>query len=145
VITGARLASGCRVGPYAHLRPDTTLDDGAHLISAAVEFPVLMKTISGPELAAWLADEGRTKPQLLDVREPWEHERARIEGYELITMQTIPHSCTGSSRRRLICHHGGRSMHVAMYLARHGFNDVYNLTGGVDAWARQVDPAVPTY
>jgi rhodanese-related sulfurtransferase len=36
-------------------------------------------------------------------------------------------------------------MHVAMFLARHGFADVYNLTGGVDAWARQVDPAVPTY
>jgi rhodanese-related sulfurtransferase len=107
-----------------------------------------MKTISGPELAAWLADEGRTKPQLLDVREPWEHERARIEGSELVPMQTIPaqlHELDPGRPIVCICHHGGRSMHVAMYLARHGFNNVYNLTGGVDAWARQVDPAVPTY
>ena len=44
-----------------------------------------------------------------------------------------------------ICHHGGRSMHVAMFLARQGFENVYNLTGGVDAWARQVDSAMPTY
>jgi rhodanese-related sulfurtransferase len=36
-------------------------------------------------------------------------------------------------------------MQVALYLARQGFENVYNLTGGVDAWARQVDPAVPTY
>ncbi|HSQ10205.1 MAG TPA: rhodanese-like domain-containing protein, partial [Burkholderiaceae bacterium] len=44
-----------------------------------------------------------------------------------------------------VCHHGGRSMHVAMFLARQGFENVYNLTGGVDAWARQVDAAMPTY
>ena len=44
-----------------------------------------------------------------------------------------------------ICHHGGRSAHVAMWLARQGFDDVYNLSGGVDAWARQVDPSMATY
>ncbi len=44
-----------------------------------------------------------------------------------------------------ICHHGGRSAHVAMFLARHGYESVFNLTGGVDAWARQVDTAMPTY
>lgn len=107
-----------------------------------------MKTISGPELAAWLADDGRVKPLLLDVREPWEHERARIEGSELVPMQTIPVRVRELDPGRAIvciCHHGGRSMHVAMFLARQGFDDVYNLTGGVDAWARQVDPAVPTY
>ena len=45
----------------------------------------------------------------------------------------------------VICHHGGRSMHVAMFLERQGYSNVYNLTGGVDAWARQVDKAMPTY
>jgi rhodanese-related sulfurtransferase len=44
-----------------------------------------------------------------------------------------------------ICHHGGRSMSVARYLAEHGFSNAYNLTGGLDAWARQVDTAMPTY
>lgn len=107
-----------------------------------------MKTISGPELAAWLADDGRVNPLLLDVREPWEHERARIGGSELVPMQTIPvrvHELDPGRATVCICHHGGRSMHVAMFLARQGFDNVYNLTGGVDAWARQVDPAVPTY
>ena len=107
-----------------------------------------MKSLSGPELAAWLADEGRAKPLLLDVREPWEHKLARIEGAELAPMQSIPARIGELDRTRpivCICHHGGRSMHVAMFLARQGFADVYNLTGGVDAWARQVDRAVPTY
>jgi rhodanese-related sulfurtransferase len=36
-------------------------------------------------------------------------------------------------------------MQVALFLEHQGFGDVYNLTGGVDAWARQVDPAMPTY
>ncbi len=44
-----------------------------------------------------------------------------------------------------ICHHGGRSMQVAMFLEKNGFSKVHNLQGGVDAWSRTVDPAVPTY
>jgi rhodanese-related sulfurtransferase len=44
-----------------------------------------------------------------------------------------------------ICHHGGRSMQVAMFLERQGFKSVHNLTGGIDAWSRTVDPSVPTY
>ena len=44
-----------------------------------------------------------------------------------------------------ICHHGTRSAHVAMFLNRQGYGEVYNLTGGVDAWARQVDHAMATY
>lgn len=107
-----------------------------------------MKSLSVRELAAWLADEERAKPLLLDVREPWEHQICRIEGSELVPMRTVPSKVTDLEPDRAIvclCHHGGRSMHVAMFLARQGFASVYNLTGGVDAWARQVDPAMPTY
>jgi rhodanese-related sulfurtransferase len=43
------------------------------------------------------------------------------------------------------CHHGMRSMQVGAFLERRGFDHVWNLTGGIDAWARQVDPACPTY
>ena len=49
-----------------------------------------MKQISAQDLAAWLADAGREKPLLLDVREPWEFERARIAGAHLIPMREIP-------------------------------------------------------
>jgi rhodanese-related sulfurtransferase len=44
-----------------------------------------------------------------------------------------------------ICHHGARSQQVALYLERNGFSKVHNLQGGVDAWSRTVDPAVPLY
>jgi rhodanese-related sulfurtransferase len=63
-------------------------------------------------------------------------------------MQSLParlHELDGNRPIVCVCHHGGRSMHVAMFLTRQGFADVYNLTGGVDAWARQVDTAMPTY
>jgi rhodanese-related sulfurtransferase len=45
----------------------------------------------------------------------------------------------------VICHHGRRSLHAAMWLAREGFARVYNLRGGVAGWADQVDPAMPRY
>jgi rhodanese-related sulfurtransferase len=45
----------------------------------------------------------------------------------------------------VICHHGGRSLQVAMFLEKNGFPKVHNLAGGVDAWARSVDPAMPVY
>ncbi|OYW27520.1 MAG: sulfurtransferase, partial [Methyloversatilis sp. 12-65-5] len=41
--------------------------------------------------------------------------------------------------------HGGRSMQVAIFLERNGFGEVYNLAGGVDAWALQVDPSMARY
>ena len=45
----------------------------------------------------------------------------------------------------VICHHGGRSMQVAIFLEKQGFTRVHNLAGGLDAWARSVDPSMPTY
>jgi rhodanese-related sulfurtransferase len=107
-----------------------------------------MKPVSARELAEWLADADRAEPLLLDVREPWETNVCRIEGSVLAPMQTIPQRMSEWDAARdtvCICHHGGRSMHVAMFLERHGFASVFNLSGGVDAWARQVEPAMPTY
>ena len=43
-----------------------------------------------------------------------------------------------------ICHHGARSMQVALFLEQHGCR-VHNLAGGMDAWSREIDPAVPRY
>ena len=107
-----------------------------------------MKTISAAELADWLADEHRERPLLLDVREPWETQICAIPGSEQVPMREVPTALERLDRERpivCICHHGGRSAHVAMFLLRQGFADVYNLSGGVDAWARQVDPAMPVY
>lgn len=107
-----------------------------------------MKQITPSELAAWLADAGRARPQLLDVREPWEWQTARIEGAKHIPMSEVPARLAELDAGRAVvavCHHGGRSMQVAMFLEKNGFAEVHNLQGGVDAWSRTVDPAVPLY
>ena len=107
-----------------------------------------MKQISAPELAAWLSDAAREKPVLLDVREPWEFERARIAGAQLLPMREVPARLEEIEQGKpvvAICHHGGRSMQVALFLEKSGYNNVHNLVGGVDAWSRTVDPAVPLY
>ena len=106
-----------------------------------------MKQISAPQLAAWLADASREKPLLLDVREPWEFERARIAGAQLVPMREVPSRLAEIDEAReivAICHHGGRSMQVALFLEKAGYT-VHNLTGGVDAWSRSVDATVPLY
>ena len=107
-----------------------------------------MERITAGELAAWLADERRERPVLLDVREPWEYEKARIEGATLMPMHEVPSRIGQIDEDKevvAICHHGGRSMQVAMFLEKQGFKRVHNLVGGIDAWSRTVDPAVPLY
>ena len=87
---------------------------------------------------------------LLDVREPWEVELAsiRLEGTSavFIPMGRIPAEVDALDRSQpvvCICHHGARSAQVVAFLERCGFASVYNLAGGIDAWSRTVDPAVP--
>lgn len=107
-----------------------------------------MKQIDPRELAAWLADAGREQPLLLDVREAWEWDTARIEGSRHIPMRELPARLAEVDPQRdvvAICHHGGRSQQVALFLEKNGFSKVHNLQGGVDAWSRTVDPAVPLY
>jgi len=107
-----------------------------------------MGVITPGELAAWLGDVQREKPVLLDVREPWEYDKAHIEGALLIPMREVPARVAQIDEAKevvAICHHGGRSMQVAMFLEKNGFKRVHNLVGGIDAWSRSVDPAVPLY
>jgi rhodanese-related sulfurtransferase len=107
-----------------------------------------MQHITAPELASWLDDKSKNPPLLLDVREPWEHETCHIPQVVLMPMQTVTSRFQELDPDAVIvciCHHGGRSMQVASYLERSGFTQVINLTGGVHAWAQQVDNAMPTY
>jgi rhodanese-related sulfurtransferase len=107
-----------------------------------------MQHISASELAAWLADKAKNPPVLLDVREPWEYETCHIPGVLLMPMQSVPArlaELASDSTIVCICHHGGRSMQVANFLESRGYGDVFNMSGGVHAWAQQVDPSMPTY
>ncbi len=85
---------------------------------------------------------------LLDVREPWEHSLAKIEGSTLIPLGTLPQSMEKLDKEAEIiayCHHGMRSADATQFLLQQGFPVVKNLVGGIDAWSVQVDPAVPRY
>ena len=112
-----------------------------------------MNQLSPPDLATWLNDTTRLRPLLLDVREPWEVATASLEGVTPIPMQQIPqridelqHLSEGNESGIVaICHHGARSMQVAMFLERQGLGPIHNLAGGMEAWSTQVDPAVPRY
>lgn len=105
-----------------------------------------MQQINPTELAQEL--EAGDKPVLLDVREQWEFNHCRIEGSQLMPMQTVPlrlAELDPAKRIVCICHHGARSMQVGLFLESKGFANVVNLNGGVAAWARSVDPTMPTY
>jgi rhodanese-related sulfurtransferase len=108
----------------------------------------MIRQISPQDLKQWLADDARPQPVLLDVREPWEFGVCRIEGAQHIPMRTIPLRLSELDRDAelvVICHHGARSYQVAMFLERQGFGNLHNLYGGLAGWAREVDPAMPTY
>lgn len=107
-----------------------------------------MRHIRPAELKAWLDDPSQPRPLLLDVREPWEYALCRIEGAQSMPMQGIPARIGELDPRQeivCICHHGVRSFHVARFLEHNGFTNVINLTGGVDGWAKEADPTMPTY
>lgn len=87
------------------------------------------------------------RPILLDVREPWEHATARIDGSKLIPTAEVPDrmlELDPEAETVVICHHGLRSAYVTRFLARSGFRKVINLEGGLDSYA-DVDPSVPRY
>jgi rhodanese-related sulfurtransferase len=105
-----------------------------------------MRQLRPAELVVHLQN-GRT-PVLLDVREPWEWNVCRLPGAILIPMRDLPARVAELDKDAetvVICHHGVRSYHAARYLETAGFGDVINLSGGVAAWADEVDPAMPRY
>jgi rhodanese-related sulfurtransferase len=97
--------------------------------------------------AAILLTEGNAK--LIDVRELWEFETAHVENSVLIPMGDVParaHQELDPDERLLVlCHHGMRSMNVAVWLRNQGFEQAQSVRGGIDAWAAEVDPTVARY
>jgi rhodanese-related sulfurtransferase len=88
-------------------------------------------------------------PILLDVREPWEFQTANIPNSLLMPMGEV------ASRAHteldpdapivVMCHHGARSLNVALWLRDQGFTHAQSLSGGIDAWSRSIDPEIPRY
>ena len=93
-------------------------------------------------------DAGET-PRIIDVRESSEYSIARIPNAELKPLGQILQWSRelGDHEQEIIlhCHHGMRSHRAAELLAVNGFTNVYNLSGGIDAWSAHIDPSVPRY
>jgi rhodanese-related sulfurtransferase len=87
-------------------------------------------------------------PVILDVREAEEVALAPFPDAVHIPMGDVPARISELDPERevvVVCHHGVRSAHVAGYLSSLGFERIFNLTGGIDAWSVGVDPTVPRY
>ena len=106
-------------------------------------------------LDAWLGqfNGDAAKPVVLDVREKWECQVASVAPSDQFELLCIPMGEITSRLNELdpdrpiacLCHHGARSMRVANYLVRAGFESVANIAGGINAWSQERDPSVPTY
>ena len=113
----------------------------------------MIDKIRPSQLEAWFASlPAGTAPLVLDVREPHELAIARVQdaGVEVlaIPMGTVPVRLAELDPERPIaclCHHGGRSMQVASFLAARGFSQIANVAGGIDAWSSERDPAIARY
>ena len=100
-----------------------------------------------PVEAATLVSDNHAR--IIDVREPWEFATAHIAGTVLMPMGQVPvrarQELDPGERLIILCHHGMRSLNVAVWLRNQGFDQAQSLRGGIDAWALQVDPAVGRY
>ena len=106
----------------------------------------MISELTAAQVAARL--EATPAPQLIDVREPWEWDVARLPGARLVPLATLPGALAGlepALETIVYCHHGVRSMHACRFLAQAGFVHLANLAGGIDAWSAQVDSAVARY
>ena len=102
------------------------------------------------EVAGWHHLPADQRPCLLDCREPEEVDICRIEGSISIPMAEIPAAVErlkDLSGRGLViyCHHGMRSLHATHFLRERGLTNAFSMVGGIELWARQVDPEMKRY
>jgi adenylyltransferase/sulfurtransferase len=106
----------------------------------------MIPTLSVQELNQKMSDG--TAMVILDVREPFEFEIARIEGARLIPLGQLADRLNELETEQeiiAVCKSGVRSAHAVQLLQRSGFRRTFNLAGGVDAWADQIDPNMQKY
>lgn len=92
-------------------------------------------------------EQGR-RPLLVDVRTPREWQICRLDGAQLLPLQELTgrwQELDGEQEIVAYCHHGHRSARAVEFLRRAGLKHVRNLTGGIDAWSKEIDPGVPLY
>ena len=108
----------------------------------------MIAQITPRDLHAWRQDDSRAAPVLVDVREPWEQAICAIEGSTLMPLSSVPARVGELPKDRdlvLVCHHGNRSQRAAAWLEQQGYSQLFNLQGGVEGWASDVDPRMAHY
>lgn len=141
---------GCPTCGHA---PQITSLDPARYDATCAAPPTSMTSSEHPfeidvHKARELLQQNPANVRLIDVREPFEVEICRVEGAEHIPMRQIPeHLDTLPKDAHLLvfCHHGGRSERVTQFLRQNGFPAATNIAGGIDAWAREIEPGMPRY
>lgn len=106
-----------------------------------------MENLSPSEVKQRLATSS-VPPVILDVREPWEFQLVHLPESVPLPLRNLPDVLTEFDTDQeivVVCHHGIRSMHACIYLENAGFSRLVNLKGGIDQWARELDPKMPVY
>lgn len=109
-----------------------------------ISLPELQEKLKQP-----LSVSGGESFCLLDVREPWEAELCRLPGARLIPMGEVPsrahQELDPDAHIVVYCHHGVRSLRVTLWLREQGFEQAQSLAGGIEDWARVMDPSMARY
>ena len=119
------------------------------IVTKVLEFipnePPKVKEMSVKELYEKLQQE--TPLRLIDVRREDEWNTARLEKAELLNPDLMEELLEEPQDTMIVfqCHHGHRSRRAAEQMVAHGYREVYNLEGGIDAWSQEVDSSVPRY
>ena len=107
----------------------------------------MITQLSATELDNWLKGN-KQAPLVLDVREGWEIETCALPEFKHIPMGLVPEQLGELDTQQdivVMCHHGIRSYRVCQVLEANGYEKIYNLQGGINAWADLVDPEMVTY
>jgi monothiol glutaredoxin len=139
------------IDPYSASRAtNLTIDFVTNHLDAGFSFdnpnePLPVKELAAEDLKAW--QDRKEEILLIDVRTKPEWNKAHISSARLLCEMTKEEIASIRKDQKIIfhCHHGGRSKRMAEEWHARGFTQLYNLTGGIDAWSRKVDPSVPIY
>jgi len=135
--SSARRAAGLTIDYVEKPQPGFKMDNP--------QAPAQVQPITPEDVKAML--DGGEDFWFLDVRTPAEVAQAKIDSAKLLTKDVFTEINELPKDTKLVfhCHHGMRSFQAAEHFTARGFKNVFNMTGGIDAWSNQVDPSVPKY
>jgi len=130
--------------PHPLPMPVQTSRAASSVLSGAVDYPIELSVAEARDILSH-SSEGAV---IIDVREPWETQICQVRGSKVIPMREVPEKLDSIPRDLhllMMCHHGVRSRKVTDFLRSNGFAKVSNITGGIAAWADEIEPNMERY